>query len=125
MPFTTGLITNTRDFGTAASNIVVSIKNEDTINSATIIVQIYNSPTSTTLSPLYASSFVVPPNSINVSEFFIAGNVAYEVQINEISLLPTNVVFTVFGIDEFGNLVVNQRVLQPEFTIIPVLSPLS
>jgi hypothetical protein len=125
MPFTTGLITNTRDFGTAASNIVVSTKNEDTINSATIIVQIYNSPTSTTLSPLYASSFVVPPNSINVSEFFIAGNVAYEVQLNVTGAVPSNVVLTVFGLDEFGNLVTNQRVLQSELTIIPILSPLS
>jgi hypothetical protein len=125
MPFTTGLITNTRDFGTAASNIVISTKNEDTINLATIIVQIYNSPTSTTLSPLYASSFVVPPNSINVSEFFIAGNVAYEVQFNVTSQVPTNVVLTVFGLNEFGNLVTNQRVLQSEFTSIPALSPLS
>jgi hypothetical protein len=125
MPFTTGLITNTRDFGTAASNIVVSIKNEDTVNPATVRVQIYNSPTSSTLTILYVSNLVVQPNSINVSEFFIAGNVAYEVQFNVTSQVPTNVVLTVFGLDEFGNLVTNQRVLQPEFTIIPVLSPLS
>jgi hypothetical protein len=125
MPFTTGLITNTRDFGTAASNIVVSIKNEDIVNPATVRVQIYNSPTSSTLTILYVSNLVVQPNSINVSEFFIAGNVAYEVQFNVTSQVPTNVVLTVFGLDEFGNLVTNQRVLQPEFTIIPVLSPLS
>ncbi|MCD1260598.1 hypothetical protein B5M42_017485 [Paenibacillus athensensis] len=124
MPFTTGLITNTRDFGTAATNIVMNTRNLDQFNSATILVQVFGSVNSVTFNPLYQTAYVVGANSNDVREFYISGNVAYEVQIGVTSLQPANVVLSVFGIDAFGNLVANQRVLQSELTTITALSPI-
>lgn len=122
MPFTTGIITNTRDFGTAATNIVINTRNLDTVNVSVITVLIYASTTSSSFSPLYLASYAVPPNGFDVRTFFISGNVAYEVQLQAAGLTPNNVNFTVFGIDQFGNLVTNQRVLQTELSSIPALS---
>lgn len=121
MPFTTGLITNTREVGTAASNVVVSVRNLDAA-SATIIVEIFGVPFSTlVLTPLYVTGYVVPALSSDIREFFIAGNVAYEVQISNLSVLA-EVACSTYGIDEFGNLVTEQRVLQSELTSITALS---
>ncbi|SDX72152.1 hypothetical protein [Paenibacillus sp. CF384] len=125
MPFTTGWVTNTRDFGTAASNIVVNFKNNDQVNSATIILGIFASVDSSSFVPVYAQSFLLPPNTSQVMTYFISGNVAYEVQFEEIMPLTNNTVLTVYGIDEFGNLVNNQRFTPPELAFIDVLSPLS
>lgn len=123
MPFTTGMITSTRATDTAATNIVVSVRNVDATN-ATILVQVFGVPWSTlTLTPHYVTSYVVPANSSDIREFYIAGNVAYEVQINNLS--PAEVVFSTYGIDEFGNIVTEQRVLQSELTSIAALSPVS
>lgn len=121
MPFTTGLITNTRATGTAASNIVVSSRNLGN-SSATVVLQIYGVPgTTLVLTPIYVTGYVVPANSADIREFFIAGNVAYEVQINIVSVL-TNVSMSTYGLDEFGNIVTEQRVLQSELTPISALS---
>lgn len=121
MPFTTGLITNTREVGTAASNVVVSVRNLDAA-SATIIVEIFGVPFSTlVLTPLYVTGYVVPALSSDIREFFIAGNVAYEVQISNLSILA-EVACSTYGIDEFGNLITEQRVLQSELTSIAALS---
>ncbi|MHA0857272.1 hypothetical protein [Paenibacillus sp. CMAA1364] len=121
MPFTTGLITNTRAAGTAATNIVVSTRNIGS-GSATVVLEIFGVSISTlSLTPLYVTGFIVPANSSNIREFFIAGNVAYEVQINVVSVL-SEVVMSVYGLDEYGNLVQEQRVLQSELTPIAGLS---
>jgi hypothetical protein len=122
MAFTTGIITNTRDFGTAATNIVVSIHNTDPVNSSVVTVQVIASVTSTTFYIAYVTGIVVPALGFAVREFFIAGNVAYEVQMDVNAPTPSNVVVSSYGIDQFGNLVTDQRVLQSELTPIPALS---
>ncbi|MQR85368.1 hypothetical protein GFV16_05335 [Bacillus megaterium] len=125
MPFTTGVITNTRDFGTAATNIVLNTRNLNLTSSATITVQIFGSTNSSSFTPLYQAGFVVAPNSIDIRQFLIAGNVAYEVQINVNAVTNSQVVMSTFGIDQFGNLAPSTRVLQSELTSIPALTPLS
>lgn len=121
MAFTTGLITNTRATGTAASNVVVSVRNTSNA-SAMMIVEVFGVPYSTlALTPLYVTGYYVPAMSSDVREFFIAGNVAYEVQVSSPYPLA-NVVCSTYGLDEFGNLVTDQRVLQSELTEITALS---
>lgn len=121
MPFTTGLITNTRATGTAASYVAVSFRNTSNA-AALVIVEIFGVPINTlALTPLYVSGYYVPAMSSDIREFFIAGNVSYEVQVSNSTPLA-NVVCSVFGLDESGNLVTNQGVLQSELTEIPALS---
>lgn len=124
MPFTTGIVTNTRDFGTASSNIVVSMKNESMVDTATVVVLVFSSVDSSSFAPAYAESFILAPNQSEITTFFIGGNVAYEVQYDVIMPTPNNVVVSVFGIDEFGNLVTDQRYSPTEFTSIPALTPM-
>lgn len=125
MAFTTGYMTNTRDFGTACSNVVVNVVNEDIVNAATVTVQIFFSLVPDTKIPLYVSSISVPANSIARRTFFVQGVLAYEVQYNVVSAAPANVVLSNFGLDQFGNVVQEHRVLQSELTTIPALSPVS
>lgn len=125
MAFTTGYMTNTRDFGTACSNVVVNLVNEDTVNAATVTIQIFFSLVPDTKTPLYVTSINVPANSIARRTFFIQGVLAYEVQYNVASAAPANVVLSNFGLDQFGNVVQEHRVLQSELTTIPALSPVS
>ena len=125
MPFTTGYITNTRAVGTAASNVVVNIVNESQIFPATVEVRIFYSIVPDTKIPLYVSMFTLPINSINRSTFFIAGVLAYEVQFNVTSSAASDVVNSVYGLDESGNLVPAQRVHQSELTTISALSSVS
>lgn len=113
--FTTGLITNTRAIGTAATNVVVSARNLSN-TSATIIVEVFGVPGSTlALTPLYVTGYILPAFSSDIRSFFIAGNVSYEVQYGVTATL-TQVAMSTYGIDEFGNLVTEQRVLQSELT---------
>lgn len=113
--FTTGLITNTRATGTAATNIVVSARNLSTA-SATVVVEVFGVPSTTlVLTPLYVTGYILPAFSSDIRTFFIAGNVSYEVQYNVTATL-TQVAMSTYGIDEFGNLVTEQRVLQSELT---------
>ncbi|MFD2330132.1 hypothetical protein ACFSR7_12845 [Cohnella sp. GCM10020058] len=123
MPFSTGTVTNTRDTGTAASNIVLNVRNLDLFLPVSIVVKIFASVNSDTFYTAYVSSFVVPLDSYEVMTFFIGGNVAYEVQINVISSSTPNALVTVYGIDEFGNLVNDQGFSQAELSFIPLLSP--
>ncbi|MFD2385416.1 hypothetical protein ACFSWD_30570 [Paenibacillus xanthanilyticus] len=117
------MLTNTRATGTAATNVVVNVRNLDQVADVTVIVQIFAlSATTLTLSPVYQTGIVVAPNSATRQLFNIAGNLAYEVQLSIITPLP-NALLSVFGVDEFGNLVAGQRVLQSELTEIPVLTP--
>lgn len=121
MPYTTGIFTNTRATGTAASNIAVSVRNLNA-SAATIIVEVFAVPITTlTLVPVYVSSYTVPAHTADIREFFIAGNVAYEVQIDNTYLL-SEVAFSSYGLDEFGNLVTDQRVLHSEFIPIAAFS---
>ncbi|WP_254634662.1 hypothetical protein [Paenibacillus sp. GbtcB18] len=41
MAFTTGMLFNTKDFGTASANAAVLIHNEDAVNTAQIVVEIF------------------------------------------------------------------------------------
>ncbi|MDY8046789.1 hypothetical protein ACYCS5_09000 [Paenibacillus sp. SEL3] len=116
-------MTNTRDFGTACSNVVVNLVNEDTVNAATVTIQIFFSLVPDTKTPLYVTSVNLPANSIARRTFFIQGVLAYEVQYNVASAAPANVVLSNFGLDQFGNVVQEHRVLQSELTTIPALSP--
>jgi hypothetical protein len=125
LPFTTGYITNTRAVGTAASNVVVNIVNENQIFPATVEVRIFYSIVPDTKIPLYVSMYTLPINSIKRSTFFIAGVLAYEVQFNVTSSAASDVVSSVYGLDESGNLVHAQRIHQSELTTISALSPLS
>lgn len=123
MAFTTGYMTNTRDFGTACSNVVVNLVNEDTVNAATVTIQIFFSLVPDTKIPLYVTSVNLPVNSVARRTFFVQGVLAYEVQYNVVSAAPANVVLSNFGLDQFGNVVQEHRVLQSELTTIPALSP--
>ncbi|WP_235322319.1 MULTISPECIES: hypothetical protein [Paenibacillus] len=123
LAFTTGYMTNTRDFGTACSNVVVNLVNEDTVNAATVTIQIFFSLVPDTKIPLYVSSVNLPANSVARRTFFVQGVLAYEVQYNVVSAAPANVVLSNFGLDQFGNVVQEHRVLQSELTTIPALSP--
>ncbi|SFS53860.1 hypothetical protein SAMN05428962_0668 [Paenibacillus sp. BC26] len=123
MPYTTGPVTNTRDFGTASTNIVVSTRNLDLTSAATIIVQIFASVDSSIFYTAYHLSYIVPPNSYDVREFFIAGNVTYEVQIATMDVSPPAVLMTVTGINEFGILVEEQLFNQNELIFITSMSP--
>ncbi len=123
MAFTTGIVTNTRATGTAATNIVVSTRNE-TAAPATIVVQVFGVPSSTlALAPIYVAGYIVPAFSADIRTFFISGNIAYEVQLVNNTALA-NVVFSSFGIDEFGNLVQEQGYDQNRMTVIPALTPI-
>ncbi|WP_338532789.1 MULTISPECIES: hypothetical protein [Paenibacillus] len=123
LAFTTGYMTNTRDFGTACSNVVVNLVNEDTVNAATVTIQIFFSLVPDTKIPLYVTSVNLPVNSVARRTFFVQGVLAYEVQYNVVSAAPANVVLSNFGLDQFGNVVQEHRVLQSELTTIPALSP--
>jgi hypothetical protein len=125
LPFSTGYITNTRVVGTAASNVVVNIVNENQIFPATVEVRIFYSLVPDTKTPLYVSMFTIPINSIKRSTFYIAGVLAYEVQFNVTSSAASDVVNSVYGLDENGNLVPAQRIHQSELTTISALSPTS
>ncbi|TYP79770.1 hypothetical protein [Paenibacillus methanolicus] len=121
MPFSTGTITNTRATGTASSTIVLSTRNLNTSAASTITVQIFATVNSTTFYTAYVDSFVIAANSYNIRTYVIGGNVAYEVQVNSSA---SQVLFSVFGIDEFGNMVPNQGRTQPELSFIAALSPI-
>ncbi|SEN29026.1 hypothetical protein [Paenibacillus sp. OV219] len=123
MPYSTGPVTNTRDFGTASTNIVVSVRNLDVTTPVTIIAEIFASVDSSTFYTAYQLSYVVPPNSYNVREFFIAGNVTYEVQLNTMDVSPPDVLMAVTGLNEFGNLVEEQLFNQNELILISAMSP--
>jgi hypothetical protein len=73
---------------------------------------------------LLSSIFEFRALGFNVSQFFIAGNVAFEVQYAVTATVPSNVILSTYGIGEFGNLVTEQRVLQSELTTIPAVSPI-
>ncbi|MBO7742860.1 hypothetical protein I8J29_01540 [Paenibacillus sp. MWE-103] len=119
MPFSTGIITNTRATGTAATTVVVNTRNENLSAASTITIVLYASVDSHTFYTAYVTSFVIPPNSFDVRTFFISGNVAYEVQTNTSS---PQVLFSVYGLDEFGNLVTEQGKLQADLSFIGSLT---
>ncbi|WP_308636219.1 hypothetical protein [Paenibacillus silvisoli] len=123
MAYSTGIVTNTRAFGTAATNIVVSTRNLDAEETLMVTLHIFASVDSNIWYTAYYSMFEVEANSHDVREFFIAGNVAYEVQVDAVTNAPQNVLFTVTGLDEFGNLVENERYAQSELSFITQLSP--
>lgn len=113
--YTTGVITNTRAIGTEATNIVISSRNLGSAD-ALVIIEVFGVPITTlTMVPLYVTGFMLPANSADIREFFIAGNVAYEVQFSVDDVL-TQVALSSYGIDELGNVVTDSRVLHSELT---------
>ncbi|AZN42614.1 hypothetical protein [Paenibacillus albus] len=108
--YSTGIVTNTRDTGTAATNVVLNVHNTNEL-SLTTIIRIVASVDSDTFYVAYLNGFVTPSGGYEVMTFNIAGNVAYEVQL--LFDLTTNdgtlpALVSVYGIDEFGNPSVNQ-----------------
>ncbi|GAB1768918.1 hypothetical protein [Priestia megaterium] len=125
MPFTTGIVTNTRDFGTASSNVVVNTRNLNLVSSAIITVQIFGTADSTSFIPLHQSLYSVPPNSTDIRTFSVVGNIAYEVQLKVDAESNPGVIMSTFGLDRFGNLVPEQGILQSELSFINALTPIS
>ncbi|SFI38008.1 hypothetical protein SAMN02799624_00703 [Paenibacillus sp. UNC496MF] len=122
MPYSTGIVTNTRDIGSAAANVVVNARNLDLANPLLVIVKLFASADSSVFYTPYLVSYTVPPDSYDVRMFGVAGNVAYEVQMYT-SLLPPSVALSVYGINEFGNLVTDQHFRQNDLNGILGLSP--
>ncbi|SFI37974.1 hypothetical protein SAMN02799624_00701 [Paenibacillus sp. UNC496MF] len=121
MPFTTGLLTNVDSVGSAVSNVVVNARNNANIE-ALVIVEVFIVPATTgVLTLAYLTGYIVDAKSSDIRSFFIAGNLAYEVQTSVIGPL-TEVVMTTFGLDEFGKIVDGHRVLQEEMTEISLLA---
>lgn len=121
MPYTTSLINNTRETGTAASTVVVNARNITNVSSI-ILIEVYVVPESTlTLTLAYIAGFVLGGLSSDTREFFIGGDIAYEVQLATVGLL-NETVLSVFGLDESGNEVDGHRVLHQELTPISTLS---
>ncbi|NBD27219.1 hypothetical protein [Paenibacillus glycinis] len=119
--YSTGVVTNTRDFGTAASTIVLNVSNID-VADTTVTVKIIASVDSDTFYTAYVNGFVVPIGGYEVVTFMIAGNVAYEVQVStDASSLGPAALVSVYGLDEFGNLVVSQGFAPEALTSIPAI----
>ncbi|SEP02865.1 hypothetical protein [Paenibacillus sp. OV219] len=121
MPFTTGLVTNTRSFGTAASTVAVNTRN---ITSTPILVllEVYVVPPDTnTLTLVYVTGFNLAGHSSDTREFSIAGDLAWEVQLDQSGIL-SEVAFSVFGLDEFGNLVPGQNIKVADWMEITAFS---
>lgn len=123
MPLTTGLITNTRDFGTAATNIVVNIANENISAGATVEVRVFYVLEADVKIPLYVAGITLLPNSIARRLFFVSGVFAYEVQFAITEPVAGQVVVSTFGLDAFGNLVQEQGILHEEMHTIANLTP--
>lgn len=125
MPLTTGLITNTRDFGTAATNVVVNLVNESLSGSAIVEIRVFYALEAEVKIPLYVSNVTLLPNSIRRILYFVAGVFAYEIQFNIIEPIPDQLVVSSFGLDAFGNLVQEQGIVHEMMHVIANLSPTS
>jgi hypothetical protein len=123
MPLTTGLITNTRDFGTAATNVVVNLVNENISGGASVEVRIFYVLVPDVKIPLYVSGITLAANSIARRVFFVSGVFAYEVQFAITEPVAGEVVVSTFGLDAFGNLVQEQGILHQEMHTITNLTP--
>ncbi|SDX45498.1 hypothetical protein [Paenibacillus sp. CF384] len=125
MAYSTGVVTNTRASGTAATNIVVNTRNLDTDDSVWITVQVFASVDSSDFYTAYYSMYEVLEDSYDVREFYIAGNVTYEVQLSvTVEAGVPNALMSVTGLDEYGNLVEDQRYTQADLAFITSLSPI-
>ncbi|MBM7564211.1 hypothetical protein [Paenibacillus sacheonensis] len=121
MPFSTGLISNTSSTGIASANVVVNARNITNVE-ALVLIEVYVVPESTqTLNMAYLTGFMLAAKSSGTREFFIGGAIAYEVQLSVVGPV-TEVVLSVFGLDESGNIVHGHRVLHEELTVISTLS---
>ncbi|AZN39484.1 hypothetical protein [Paenibacillus albus] len=121
MPFTTGLITNTRAFGTAASTVAVNTRNI-TSTPITVLMEVYVVPPATnTLTLIYVTGFTLAGHSSDTREFSVAGDIAWEVQLDQSGIL-SEVAFSVFGLDEFGNLVHGQNIKVEDWMPITAFS---
>jgi hypothetical protein len=123
MAFTTSLITNTGAGETAAAYVFVNVINESDSSDATIELQLFQVVnTGEPKIPLAHFSYIVPAAVVDVRTFYISGVAAYEVQLDVTGIPNYLVMFSVFGVDEFGNLVPTQRVLNEELSYIPSLT---
>ncbi|SFT08949.1 hypothetical protein [Paenibacillus sp. BC26] len=108
--YSIGVVTNTSALGSAASTIVLNVSNVNTFH-VSVIVKIVASVDFENFYTAHLSGFVVLHGAYEVMTYNIAGNVAYEVQVFLSIPTPSGpppTLVSVYGIDEFGNPVVNQ-----------------
>lgn len=121
MPFTTGLVTNTRATGTAATNVAVNTRNI-TSTPIQVLIEVYIVPPFTnSLTLIYVNGYTLAGHSSDTHLFSVAGNIAWEVQLNATGLL-SEVAFSVYGLDEFGNLVPGQNIKVTDWMPITAFS---
>ncbi|MEW9700280.1 hypothetical protein [Paenibacillus sp. SI8] len=121
MPFTTGLIINQTTGSPVATSAIVGVINDNPQFQANVMLLVFRY----TLPNLQRFTvgqdlFNLGPNKTFIKTYQLVNATAYEVQIDYYS--ATNVAFSVFGVDQSGNFVVNQRALTPELTRIDQLS---
>lgn len=119
--YSTGVVTNTRAKGTASSNIILNINNIAPA-ALTVIVRIIASVDSNTFFVATSSVFFIPIGSYEVRSFSTHGYVAYEFQVSlrHVSAVGPEPIVSLYGINEFGNLVINQGFSPEELSKIPV-----
>lgn len=122
MAFTTGLIINqtSSTAGTVAQSVIVGVINDNPQFTANVALLVFRVIAGNTRLPAGQDLFSLTPNKIFLKTYTLVNAIAYEVQIDYFS--ATNVALSVFGVDQAGNFVQNQRVLTPELTRIDQLS---
>ncbi|SFT19723.1 hypothetical protein [Paenibacillus sp. BC26] len=119
MPFSSGLIHN--DLPTPASGVVINARNI-TSTTALVLIEVYVvPPTTNTLTLIYLTGYMLPGKSSDSRQFNISGDIAYEIQVNASGVL-SEVVFTAFGVDEFGTPVDGQQMLALDWQEISAFS---
>ncbi|QJC52107.1 hypothetical protein HGI30_11440 [Paenibacillus albicereus] len=121
--YTSGLMTNPQNEEEQAVNVAVNARNLGP-DQALIIVQLFGVPWSGTgLVPIYVSGFIVPPDSAISQTYYVGGNTAYEVQVNNVDDL-SEVAVSLFGLKASGELVPAHRVLPLELSpMLGMLQP--
>ncbi|UKS27636.1 hypothetical protein LOZ80_01415 [Paenibacillus sp. HWE-109] len=120
MAFTTGLLINQTTGSSVAKTVIVGVINDNPQFSANVALLVFRVISGNTRLPAGQDLFNLGPNKIFLKTYSLVNAIAYEVQIDYYS--ATNVALSVFGVDQDGNFVPNQRVLTPELTRIDQLS---
>lgn len=123
MAFTTGLIINQTTGAPVATSVIVGVINDNPQFQANVELLVFRVIPSFTRLPAGHDLFNLGPNKMFIKTYSLVSAFAYEIQIDFFS--ATNVALSVFGVDQAGNFVTNQRVLTPELTLIDQLSSTS
>jgi hypothetical protein len=123
--FTTGLIINqtTSTGPTIAQSVIVGVINDNPQFTANVTLLVFRVIAGNIRLPAGQDLFNLTPNKMFFKTYTLVNAIAYEVQIDYFS--ATNVALSVFGVDQAGNFVQNQRVLTPELTRIDQLSSIT